>query len=267
MTVNKLVRKMSRLIEKEFGCSLNFIAHEDGAIREASGEQEHQEIALRNIGAARIYSGADIIIPVRKGEMLIGSAVLVGGYNVRTVHVEKLEKILNDAFVKAYNGESLTDSVQQLESYIESLTVPENVIFLADVKQRRRQKLREFGLDHENLLGRPVFVHSDREEDLQKIAVDIHRELGSVGFVPWFALDQSSLNTVDSLKELGPVTIFVSELEDLDVEQQSLVEKLLNENHSETVPQFIFGSQKPLVDLLSAKSVSEGLARILQQTV
>ena len=154
-----------------------------------------------------------------------------------------------------------------MESYIESLTVPENVIFLADVKQRRRQKLREFGLDHENLLGRPVFVQSDREEDLQKIAVDIHRELGSVGFVPWFALDQTALNSVDSLKELGPVTIFVSELEDLDVEQQILVEKLLVENVSETVPQFIFGSQKSLVELLSAKSVSEGLARILQETV
>jgi hypothetical protein len=252
---------MSRLIEKEFGCSVSYLAM-DGV-----GEKypEHLEIAFRNQGASRIYSGADVIIPIHRIDGMIGVAVLVGGFNVRSVHLEKLDKILSDAFLRAYNGEPVSESVQQLENYIESLTVPENVIFLSDVRQKRRRKLREFGLDHETLLGRPVFVHSNRREDLQKIAVDIHREMGSVGFVPWFALDQASLNSVESLKELGPVTIFVSELEELDSEQQGLVEKLLNESSNAKIPQFIFGSQKTLVELLTSNTVSEGLARILQQ--
>jgi hypothetical protein len=266
MAVQSLVRRMSRLIEKEFGCTVLFVGQNVFGV--ATAEQcEHLEIALRNQGAARIYSGADVVFPVKANEIVIGAAVLVGGFNVRSVHVDRLEKILNDAFSSAYTGGTLTNSVQELESYIESLTVPENVIFLADVKQKRRQHLREFGLDHENLVGRPVFVHASKEEELQKIAVDIHRELGSVGFVPWFALDQTSLNSVESLKELGPVTIFVSELEDLDSEQQQLVEKVLADNPHETVPQFIFGSQKTLMELMTSNGVTEGLAKILQQTV
>jgi len=257
---------MSRLIEKEFGCSLSFETY-DGQESSEGENSPHLEVALRNMGAARIYSGADVIIPVRQDAELLGVAVLVGGFNVRSVHVEKLEKILNDAFSNAYSGSPHTDSVQQLECYIESLAVPENVIFLTDVKQKRREKLREFGLDHQTLTGRPVFVHSNKTDDLQKIAVDIHRELGSIGFVPWYALDQTALNSVESLRELGPVTIFVSELEDLLPEQQELVERLLSENHHEKIPQFIFGSNKTLMELLASSQVSEGLVRILQQTV
>ncbi len=257
---------MSRLIEKEFGCALTFTGHR-GFESLPDQNPEHLEVVLRNHGVTRIYNGVDVIVPVKIGDHTIGAATLLGGFNVRTVHMEKLEKILNDAFTRAYNGLSLSESVEQLESYIESLTVPENVIFLADVKQKRRQKLRSLGFNHETLLGRPVFVHSDHEGDLQKIAVDIHREMGSTGFVPWFALDQSALNSVESLRELGPVTIFVSELEDLDDEQQDLVEQLLNEDHNEKVPQFIFGSQKSLVELLTSNGVTQGLARILQQSV
>lgn len=261
VTLFKALFEFSKIVEKQFACSLSFLRADRVDILPGE-KRELMETAIRNPTASRIYSGRDVLIPVHRLDDLVYVGVLENGFSISSEAVEGIVETINKIVSSFLAGDSWEKYVTQYEDgFSESGT--SNVIYLTKVKKGRmipskdnKKKSGEF--------GGPVFVQTAKPENVQKIAVDFFREQKSLGLVPFSALDFSVLNTAETLHKLGRITIFIDDISSLSGEQQALVENYLGSPKSDDSPQLIIGATKTLDSMLNAREVSEGLARILQ---
>lgn len=256
MTVHTLLVKISHKLRKEIGCNFHFV--ELAAQYQLTDIKNEQfQTAQRNSTSNRIYCGRDILLPIVIDRVFKGAVVISDGITVNNRDLDVLERFVRGCVVKNISGDKSEPDFEPWYRYVDGVTDEENVIYLSQVK---RQRERIMGT--ENLWrGGVVFVQAMEPESVQKVAVDIFRDQGSTGLVPWFALDP--LNSVECIKDLGRITIFVTNISDLSESQQELIEKYLNEACEEDTPKFIIGAQKSLEVLMNEGQTRKGLLALM----
>lgn len=254
MTVHTLLAKVSHKLRREIGCSFHFL---DAATKNDRSQEKNEqlELALRSHSSERIYSGKDILLPIFIDRDFKGVVVLTGGTLVNNRDLDAVERFVRDAVHKNLMGGRSEPDFEPWYQYRDGETDDTNVIYLSQVR-RKKEKLQ---MEKAPALGGGVFVHASDPDAVQKVAVDMFREQGSAGLVPWYALDTELIVDIQSIKDLGRVTIFVSDLEKVSSKHQALMESYLAEVPTEDTPQFILGARKSLEVLVSESDVNQGL--------
>jgi hypothetical protein len=254
MTVHTLLAKISHKLRREIGCSFHFV---DAAAKDEQPglNAEHLEVAQGRTSSERIYSGKDILFPIFIERIFKGVIVLSGGTAVNNRDLDQVERFVRDSVCKNLCGLKSEPDFEPWFRYRDGETDEANVIYLSQVRRKKEMIQGQTGVP----TGGALFVHATDPDAVQKVAVDMFRELGSSGLVPWYALDSELFKDTQSIRDLGRVTIFVADISQVSAQHQSLMESYLSEEPMENTPQFILGARKPLESLLTENAVNRDL--------
>ena len=200
------------------------------------------------------------MLPIIIDRVFKGIIVVADGTVVNHRDLDVIERFVREHVLENLKGNKSEPDFEAWYRYRDGETDEDNVIYLSQVKRQKEKAFGGYKLRH----GGAVFVQAADTDSVQKVAVDMFREHGSTGLVPWFALDPEAITHVDHIIDLGRITIFVSDLADMSELQQELLESYLLQSETEDSPKFILGSQKSIEALLAESHIRSGLLGLLK---
>jgi hypothetical protein len=146
---------------------------------------------------------------------------------------------------------------------------PSNVVFLKD---RRTKNLQAKIQTDEAINSRPAkksvmnfpfVIEALEAHDAFCMAVNIHEHSGRYAFLTIENLDAKSFSSVEEFERLGPMTIYIDDIEGLDLNLQASIARCISEKTSSSVPQIILGTDESLRILKMSPMVNQSLLRKL----
>ena len=264
--IEPIVGKLQILLKNRFGCELSFVTKAN-----LNGKNIHTNLSQSN----------EIQFPVRVNGELYGVAYVQKPDTempLDSTQQQEIKEVMKLILVPSVRAAERIDVLQTLERHMINSEFKNlsNVVSIEErLEERRIKKVNsQKGADKIVLpkpktirLSFPCLIESPNELDIFKMAVELHEYSGRFAFVHYSHLDKKTRYTGEGLETLGPVTLFVPEIEQLkDAEIFSLSNYLEEQEHSgisADLPHIISGTTQKLSELTASKKIPESFVRKL----
>ncbi len=105
-------------------------------------------------------------------------------------------------------------------------------------------------------------LEGGRPQTMHKVAFELHDLKGNWSFLSWSQIS-SSVQTVQDLKDLGQVTVFIEDIGMLKDDELKLIEEFLELQLDES-PLIIIGTMVPFKTLVESSALSERMIELLR---
>lgn len=239
LKVEAVVARLAKLVQSKFGCDLKYIAFETS--------KAHAQIKDKLLREAPAKVEGSWLFPVFRGYQMIGCAEVVGFDKSTSVQKEQLtdlvELYLETTLALADKVDTLTQVEAQIARSVEDYGGCNNVIPL-----RRPVEPQILKVKTRSRLGfaLPCLIEAQTHLDIKAMAMELHELSGRYAFL---YMDDVAWRFSEDLKDLGPITLFISDVSALSLDMQQKILKYLSSTPSVDEPQIIAGTLKPYADL------------------
>jgi len=240
--VVQTVANLSRIFEKQLGCSMGYTWREEFSHRDLFG--------LLNRGEpVRIEDS--IYFPVFFHEELAGAAHIVTTQDFEAHMLRHLHGVIR---LMIENRMSQIENVDVLSELEENLIAQQereqhshgNVFRLSDY-QANPYPLPENKIN--KAFSFAFLLQSQDQEDIFKMALEIHTRSGRYAFLPLRDLSPDVFSSAAMFKNLGPISVFLPEVTTLTKEQQATLLAYYRGPRDKDCPQIIAGTALSVAQL------------------
>lgn len=210
-------------------------------------------------------SGLDIHIPIIVNENFLGTAVVSEGYDLTHEEKNSLAETVKMILEPSLYAKWLQRREQNLTEVSRLDFAPDdNLVLFNDLEKKYLDvSHQDADLDFK-LISNIIHLHGKNEFFIKRVAYQIHEMANRWAFLPF--QDLKEVSTIQDLLNLGAVTLFVENLEDLTPVQQDLIMAYLESPRTSSEPLFITASSKTLAELKASERVVESLLEEASKT-
>jgi hypothetical protein len=186
------------------------------------------------------------IIPIICESQNLGFAIVEDAMNMTLEHKQQVADLVKVILEPAMYSWWLQKKAENLENQLhisDSLNIEKVIEDLQEFSEEPPQVALVSNLIH--LSGKNL-LHT------QKVAMQLHELAHRWAFVSFKEI-QSQIQTVEDLKQMGALTLWVEKVEALSPEQQAVFAEFAAEQQGESLPLVIFGSQLGLSELMGSQ--------------
>jgi hypothetical protein len=257
-SVLQTVEKLSRLFEKQFGCRMSFSGHEEFL----GGDHKDLYHLLRR--GEPVTAEDSIYFPVFFHEDLVGAAHVITTKQFESHTLKHLHGVIRlmieNRLSKMENIEILTE----LEMHLLSQQARAQSLNRDNVVKLSAYKSNPYPLP-ENKINKSFsfafLIQSQDPEDIFKMALELHSRSGRYAFLPIRDLSPDTFASAEAFKKLGPISVFLSDITTLSIEQQNVLLKYYQSARDQDCPQIIAGTN---VSVAALKNDARILPELLQ---
>lgn len=234
---NTSVIKLKKLVASRYGKSL-----EIRQLMDLSGMGEENKMWLH---------GRDLHIPIQVNGSLLGTAVVPEADDLDSSGQSDLAQMIQMILEPTLYSWYLERKENNLSQLASAQFSTENIqLFgekLPDIEEID-EEIRQAAIARPQLVSN--FIHLEGKNSLmvKKAALQLHELTHRWGFVP-FADIRSQLNSSLDLAKMGAMTIFIENIETLDLEGQELLLEYVSASRSDEEPLVVSTSAMSLKDL------------------
>ena len=254
------LNRLSSLVFRQYGCDFDY--------------QSITELTRDNLTILRqrlrsglpVTAGDWVFFPVFVGDDLAGAARISSRENMTEEDINYLHQVIRMVLENSLNNIERLDILSQYEDHIatanerENQTEDTNLVYLSNYQKNNFPLPNNVGKES---LAFPFMIECKNEEDLYKMALEVHSQSRRFAFLNIEDLSSEAFKNVETLRKLGPITVFVSDLTQLTLEQQNCIVDHYTHMTDLDVPHFVCGTQMPLAQLISEHKVLPGLVKVL----
>ncbi|UXR65874.1 hypothetical protein EZJ49_06380 [Bdellovibrio bacteriovorus] len=238
------------------------------ANRYGKGLQIRQLMDLSDISDAEemFTRGRDLHIPIRVNGNFLGTAVVPSADDLnsekRSGVAQLVRMVLEPAMYKWYldQKEANLEELNKVQPNLENVRLfGESLPSIDDILNDESPDLNESPANE--LISHLIHFEGRSENNNKKIALQLHELTGRWAFVPFNDI-KGQLHSSMDIARLGGMTIFVENVENLNVSEQELLMEYISEDHLNDEPLIVTSSLKNLDELgavstLDSKFVDE----------
>lgn len=251
MTIQEVTDKVSGIAVKKFGCSISFTR---------VTKDIYSDILTRNLGAQFIIVNPDILLPVYIDDDIFGVISIHDGANLDFLSLNNVQEFAADTLKEFIINQETLRRTKIEEARLEAQQISNNVLPLRKMQQ---EIILESAEDPQSNMISYIGLLNGNETRTHKMAVDLHDILNRRGFLPFLEMNFSANTIHDELLTMGRVTLYISEVSNLEPQIQLELAKYLKQYHLKKTPLFVFGSQFSFEQIKESKIVSDELLEII----
>ena len=258
--MESLIQRLEKIFLGQFGCRLTFLADNDIQV---SDWDKNGLLDLRNGHSlfVRDVNGKRMGFAVHTKGEFAGLAI------VSDIKGEESERLMDLA---GFAVAMLEEEVTNKNNKPEILQRAEENMILQDSKKNvvPFRPLRPME-DPFSVLPTPkstvmsTLVVAKEGFPFQRLGIDVHVRSGRVAFLPVKDLVAGSLDSVEAIKDLGSITIFVENIASLPMQQQAQLASFLGSQPDEDLPIILACTTETIEDLLVDGKLDKELAKQL----
>lgn len=257
------IARLSEYVRQQYDCAFNF----------QDAENLQSELELNPTLEERLHNESIVIdgdwvcFPIFSSheQRLIGVARISRSEQFRPSDLTGLEKIIQLVFESRLSGAELLHNLEMTADNLQVLkSGPSNDKKIIQLSRYKKNLFPLSAKADTAILNFPFLIQAVSVNDIFKMAIEIHTQSQRYAFLSLHDLDPTALETADSIKNLGDVTIFVPDITALTLEQQTQVERYYSSQEAPTSDplraklkaQFIVGTTRPVDELKVNHKVS-----------
>jgi hypothetical protein len=216
------------------------------------------EISDRYFTNDSFVSGDDLHVPIIVNQNYLGTAVVSEAFNLsgdeKSSLVETIKLVLEPSLYSRWlkRREENLSEVSKLD-----FEPADNLVLFNDLEKKYLDVSHQSDNLEIKLISNLIHLHGKNEFFIKRVAYQIHEMSHRWAFLP--LQDLNEIKTMEDLLNLGAVTLFVDNIEKLDLEKQTLILKYLESPRSSAEPLFITASPLPLSELKAIEDLSPAL--------
>ena len=251
-----------KLIEERFGCRLVYKAYntqDDSSLVNIPAEYIS---LMRNNQPVRFNK--TVYFPILLNNTLVGAAEAVECNTLSNRSLFELQDVLNLVLRSLIKSTEDFEKLRTWETQIHSMKEETNVISLSEERKNRDSRLFTESFPSRGATNNvPCLIEGKNSIEVYKLALEIHERSHRFAFLPWEDLGKSTQLDLESLKELGPVTLFIKEISELSQVEQKSLQLYLAEPLDPELPQITSATQFNRNELADEKAFSKELLQKL----
>ncbi len=236
-----ILNRLSKIVKSKFDASIRLTYRAPAKTTSIVRVKNH--LIWRNL--------TDLYFPIQRVNSLSAWLEVTAAAELSLTEISKLVQLIDLVLEPTFAFMHRLGSIQSLETALdESGPTQHNVIKLGDFRtlvQRKNVISIEAYSNQQKVLKSPkfCFVEAASSEDVFKLALRIHDSSRRYAFVSYKDLTQNEI----PFKELGPVTVLISNMELLTDRQQTEILEYISIDYKGECPLFLFGSSYSLLEL------------------
>ncbi len=261
-SVEKTVARLSGVVEKQFGCKLDYepidaITHDHGS----SSETFYTDLRK----GEPVSAGDWVFFPVFVSGDLAGAARIPNRDEITHRTLSYLHSVIRMVIESRLTNSDHVELLQELEQNLREQTenkgaaagIQSAVSAPTPIRPDNVVRFRDYQDNPFPLPKRPTtrplnfsfLIESRSSEDIFKMALEIHSRSGRFAFLPFRDLSPAALDSADSFKSLGPLTVFVADITTLTFDQQRALVTFYTSARDKDGPQIVAGTLMTVSEL------------------
>lgn len=218
------------MVKSRFECEIGFIDYR-------KAQNDLKGLIDRNRNSEMIVSGNDLVLPIIDKSELFGAVQVLNGGHLRPSQMTEIRQLVDLTIGSLLLLESRDVLSRTIENFLTFSSVAEDsTIAKLDFMVPDLEFEEPVTFDAE-----PVFLEGRSVEEQRKTALEIHHQSENSAFLNFRDLPEDTRLNIFAVMELGPITIFVDNLEVLSDLEKNVLEGLLRQaNKGSYIPKLIF---------------------------
>jgi hypothetical protein len=266
MAMTETVSKINRILEGLMSCQLEFrpageLVSGDWNLSELELRLDHEsDVSPRFI---ECESSGDFGFPIHVDGSFAGLAVVKGNNGMKSERLVALADLLSEILQQQLHQQDRGVSTSALEERMKVLQFSDdeesNVI---QIRPTRLERVREMiAMLEEDAAASttivdatsnpktslPLLIDANIEFPMQRLAIELHEASGRWAMLPLEDLASDILDSRESLKSLGGMTLFVRDLASLSEQKQTKLAEYLSTLPSGEMPHVIAGRSEGFI--------------------
>jgi hypothetical protein len=257
--MEKLIQRLEKIFLGQFGCRLTFLADNDLVLADWD-RQGLNDLRRGHTLFVRDTSGKRIGFAVHKKTGFAGLAV------VSEIKGDENERLIDLAgFAVALLEDEVMNDTQNKPTILkraeENLIVQENKKNIVPLRPTRSLIDDPFTVVPEiKSTITSTLIMSKDGFPFQRLAVDVHVRSGRVALLSPKDLAADALSSVQAIRELGSITLFIEDITKVSVEQQALLAEYLQGEVSEDTPVLLVCATGIIEDMIIDGKLNKDLS-------
>lgn len=257
---DQMFQRLANLIKERFDTNITFT---DFSARMRIADIKTVSAVQRNPSAAFIATGRDMVLPINSGTNLYGFITLFDGLKLQESQLTQIRQVTDLLLTESCILEDKAHRVKILEHHLKTFNSFEEVIDLRTRMQDQEIKYvsPEISISHEDLESLfPIIVESHSINEACEFALEIHRTSNRSSFLTFEDYLTTELLSVEKIQSLGPITLFIPNIRDVELDLQLTLEEFLRSSSRTTHhPRIICGVQDNPEELIKTGEFHRGL--------
>jgi hypothetical protein len=245
--------RLSNFIKRQYDCSFDYHDIENFSLAEDPVIREKLKADSYVVGADWVYHS------VLHQDQVVGVACVSRPEKFTDNDLKAVNTIIRTVFECRIESLQAIRKLEFIEDNLESLnTQALDPKAISNVIALQKFKKNEFPLPDKSIqtaFNFPFLIEAKNTEDIFKMALEVHSRSQRFAFLSLSDLDPSSIETVQGMRALGEITIYVQDITQLSHEQQSYICAYYMSSRDKMGPQFIVGSAYSIAELHASRKV------------
>lgn len=264
--MKNIIARTTTLLESKYGCKLtafNMFNHSSSDF-----EKKIQQLIHQNYGALFITHEDHVILPIFSKTELMYAFIVHYGLFLKEGDIEQIRNMLDLTITTAALSQSL--EVEQNTASILASTSGDflSMSTLGQSPMSMESLFLNKDESNESTESRPreyllAYLEGGHPDKAHRVAVELHHITKNFALVPISDISFASWTTVQDIKDLGEITLFIPQLGALPETTQDVITKFLALNQGEVGPQLIIHSEIDSSKLRSFGLLQENLYQAL----
>lgn len=239
---DQIFQRLAKLIKCRFGATATFT---DITSRMRIADVRTLTTVQRRPSAPLLIIDQDVVFPLRFETHLFGYVTLFNGLKLGETTIDQIKDLIDMLLLETCILEDKQQRLKIIDHYLGKELSFDEVIELKD-----RLKSEDIHhIDPEISINKealdqvfPILVQSQRDAEGKEFALEIHKTTERSGFITYEPYLLSEIATLDSLFEMGPVTLYIPNICLIPLDVQMTLAAFLRSPHRSTLhPRLIVG--------------------------
>jgi len=268
---NPTVARLGELVQKQYGCEFSYQNIDELNDEHGLNGPLHTNL----LRGDTINAGDWVFFPIFLGAQLAGAARISRRDHLSNDDIKTLHQMIRMVLESKLHDIDRIEILDKLESHM--LQMRDESQRLTNLIQFRDYQTNPFPIAttppaHQqpavkNPIGGnlnfPFLIESRTADDIFKMAFEIHTRTTRYAFLPIEDISPHAFDSAEGLCGLGAITIFISDITQLNFELQNKLVSYYASARDRDCPQIIAGSPVPISELKKSCKVSKDLLQSL----
>lgn len=256
------LERLAQLIHRRYGYECVYQPLDQLSAFAARPEADWAHLELELAKGRSVSAGDWIFLPIFSDQTLAGAVRL--SVHKHDENLEPLCRTIRLVVESSLSHINRLDLLKQFETYTEEMKEREQRPNVVVPLQRFQPNPFPLPQKKSNAaFNFPFLIESPEADEAYKMALEIHSRSGRYAILPLCDLSPSVFEDPESIKKLGPITIYIEEISALPFKTQLHLLRYYQTSRDKNCPQFVSCTTKSVSDLKRSQEVAPELLSFL----
>lgn len=253
-----VLERLQSLLHRQYGCDVSYYS----VPQVKKNLLKPAQLKLKS--GEKIYSENNIFIPLFVNDNFAGTAVINHQSEINKFEDKQIDEVVRLTLESSLINIDRLELLSQLEGQLKRIESEKTVRRIDSARKNFSSTTEETRQSNYHEINIPCLIQSSECLEALKMAHEIHDQSHRFAFLPIEQIDNSLNLQLADLINIGPITIFIKELELLNNQQLTTLDHFLDLESHRDLPQVIAHSKLSKTEL--AQSIGHGLTRKISQS-